>query len=138
MIYGKGLDATDSNRKPEEYAKMKSLFTKECVRKLVYDLKLMGQCSMQVIYSKDRKTVARVEHFPIETLRAEKADDKGNCNAYYYHSDWSKIKPNDKPKRIPAFGQSSESIEIFVVKPYRAGYYYFSPVDIREDYSMQN
>ena len=28
MIYGKGLDATDSNRKPEEYAKMKSLFTK--------------------------------------------------------------------------------------------------------------
>ena len=129
MIYGKGLDATDSNRKPEEYAKMKSLFTKECVRKLVYDLKLMGQCSMQVIYSKDRKTVARVEHFPIETLRAEKADDKGNCNAYYYHSDWSKIKPNDKPKRIPAFGQSSESIEIFVVKPYRAGYYYFSPVD---------
>ena len=95
MIYGKGLDATDSNRKPEEYAKMKSLFTKECVRKLVYDLKLMGQCSMQIIYSKDRKSVARVEHFPIETLRAEKADDKGNCNAYYYHSDWSKIKPSD-------------------------------------------
>jgi hypothetical protein len=84
---------------------------------------------MQVIYSKDRKTVARVEHFPIETLRAEKADEKGNCNAYYYHSDWTKIKPNDKPKRIPAFGKSKESIEIFVIKPYRAGYYYFSPVD---------
>lgn len=129
MIYGKGLDATDSSRKPEEYAKMKSLFTKECVRKLVYDLKLMGQCSMQVIYSKDRKTIAQVEHFPIETLRAEKADDKGNCKAYYYHSDWSNIKPSDKPKRIPAFGHSNESIEIFVIKPYRAGYYYFSPVD---------
>ena len=129
MIYGKGLDATDSNRKPEEYAKMKSLFTKECVRKLVYDLKLMGQCSMQVIYSKDRKTIARVEHFPIETLRAEKADEKGNCKAYYYHSDWSKIKPSEEPKRIPAFGHSKESIEIFVIKPYRAGYYYFSPVD---------
>lgn len=129
MIYGKGLDATDSNRKPEEYAKMKSLFTKECVRKLVYDLKLMGQCSMQIIYSKDRKSVARVEHFPIETLRAEKADDKGNCNAYYYHSDWSKIKPSDQPKRISAFGKSNDSIEIFVIKPYRAGYYYFSPVD---------
>ncbi|WP_288956156.1 hypothetical protein, partial [uncultured Polaribacter sp.] len=26
MIYGKGLDALDSNRKPEQYAKMISLF----------------------------------------------------------------------------------------------------------------
>ena len=40
MIYGKGLDATDSNRKPEQYAKMVSLFNKDCTRKLCYDLKL--------------------------------------------------------------------------------------------------
>lgn len=129
MIYGKGLDATDSNRKPDEYARMISLFNKDCVRKLVYDLKLMGQCSMQVIYSKDRRSVAQVEHFPIETLRAEKANDKGDVEAYYYHSDWKNIKPNDKPERISAFGMSSDNIEIFVIKPYRAGFYYFSPVD---------
>lgn len=129
MIYGDGLDSTDSSRKPEEYAKALSLFTKDCVRKLVYDLKLMGQCSMQLIYSKDRKTIAKVEHFPIETLRAEKSNDDGEIEAYYYHPDWSKVKPNDKPKRIPAFGFSEENIEVLVVKPYRAGYYYFSPVD---------
>jgi hypothetical protein len=34
MIYGKGLDATDSSRKPEAYAQMKSMFSKDCVRKL--------------------------------------------------------------------------------------------------------
>ena len=129
MIYGDGLDSTDSSRKPEEYAKAISLFTKDCVRKLVYDLKLMGQCSMQLIYSKDRKTIAKVEHFPIETLRAEKSNDDGDIEAYYYHPDWSKVKPNDQPKRIPAFGFSKENIEVLVVKPYRAGYYYFSPVD---------
>ncbi len=30
---------------------------------------------------------------------------------------------------IPAFGYSNESIEILFVKPYRAGFHYFSPVD---------
>ena len=129
MIYGKGLDATDSNRKPDEYAKMISLFNNDCTRKLCYDLKLMGQCSLQVIYSKDRNTIAQVEHFPVETLRAEKANSKGEIEAYYYFKDWAEYKPSSKAKRIPAFGTSNEAIEILYIKPYRAGYYYYSPVD---------
>lgn len=129
MIYGKGLDATNSNRKPNEYAQMISLFHKDCVRKLVYDLKLMGQCAVQVIYSKDRNTIARVEHFPVETLRAEKCNEDGEVEGYYYFADWKKIRPNDKPERIPAFGFSKEAIEILYIKPYRAGFYYYSPVD---------
>ena len=129
MIFGKGLDATDSNRKPDQYAQAISLFKKDSVRKLAYDLKLMGQCAIQVIYSKDRKTIARVEHLPVETLRAEKCNHEGKIEAYYYHSDWSKYKPSDKPKRIPAFGCSREAIEIMYVKPYKAGFYYYSPVD---------
>ena len=44
MIYGRGLDATDSSRKPEQYAKMITLFKKEDVRRFAYDLKLAGQC----------------------------------------------------------------------------------------------
>ena len=129
MIYGKGLDALDSNRKPEAYAKMMSLFHKDCVRKLCYDLKLMGQCSMQVIYSKDRKSVARVEHIPVENLRAEKCNEKGEIEAYYYSDNWDKVKKVEDCTRIPAFGCSNESIEIVYVKPYRAGYKYYSSPD---------
>ena len=129
MIYGKGLDALNSNKKPEAYAKMVSLFHKDCVRKLCYDLKLMGQCSMQVIYSKDRKTVARVEHIPVENLRAEKCNDKGEIEAYYYSDDWTKVKNVKDCTRIPAFGYSKEPIEIVYVKPYRAGYKYYSSPD---------
>jgi len=91
-IYGKGLNATDSSRKPNEYAQMVSLFKKDVVRRLCYDLKLMGQCAMQIIYSKDRKTIAQIEHMPIETLRAEKCDDDGDIPAYYYFKDWANIK----------------------------------------------
>ena len=129
MIYGQGLDATDSNRRPNEYAQMKSLFSKDCVRKLVYDLKLMGGCAMQVIYSKDRSKITSVEHYPVETLRAEKCNAKGDVEAYYYHPNWEKYRKGDELKRIPAFGYSREAIEILFVKPYRAGFYYYSPVD---------
>ncbi len=129
MIYGRGLDATNSNKKPEQYAQMISLFHKDCVRKLCFDLKLMGACAMQVIYSKDRSKVAQVEHMPVETLRAEKCNDKGEIEAYYYHPDWANYKRNDVLTRIPVFGTSKESIEIIYVKPYRAGYKYYSSVD---------
>tara|TARA_R110002167_G_scaffold138149_2_gene325284 strand:+ start:2283 stop:4367 length:2085 start_codon:yes stop_codon:yes gene_type:complete len=128
-IYGKGLGATDANRKPEQYAQMISLLHKDCVRKVSYDLKLMGQAAIQVIYSKDRKKIAQLEHFPIETLRAEKANDDGEIPAYYYFKDWTEIKPSDKPLRIPAYGKSKEKIEMYYIKPYRAGFYYYSPVD---------
>ena len=128
-IYGKGLNATDSSRRPNEYAQMVSLFKKDDVRKLCYDLKLMGQCAMQVIYTKDRKKIAKVEHFPIETLRAERANKDGEIEAYYYFADWPNIKKSDTPLRIPAFGTSKESIEILYVKPYKSGFYYYSPVD---------
>jgi hypothetical protein len=126
MIFGKGLDATNSSKKPEQYALMISLFKKDVVRRLAYDLKLAGQCAIQVIYSKDKKTIQRVEHLPIETLRAEKcsADDK-QVQAYYYHPDWANAKPSDEPKRIPAFGvsDSPQPIEILYIKPYKAGMY---------------
>jgi len=128
-IYGKGLNATDSNRKPNEYAQMVSLFRKDVVRRCCYDLKLMGQAAIQVIYSKDRSKIVQLEHMPIETLRAEKCDEDGNVPAYYYYNDWANIKRTDDPLRIPAFGMSKENIEIYYIKPYKSGFYYYSPVD---------
>jgi len=129
MIFGRGLDATDSNRKPEAYAQMITLFHDDCVRRLSSDLKLMGQCAMQVIYSKDRKTIARVEHIPVQTLRAEKCNEKGEIEAYYMHPDWANYKKNDTLQRIQAFGYGNDAIQIYYVKPYKAGYKYYSPVD---------
>jgi hypothetical protein len=130
LIYGKGLDATDSNRKPNEYAQMKSLFTKDCLRKVTADFKMMGQCAFQVIYSKDHSKVTEVYHMPIESLRAEKCNEEGDIEAYYYAKSWAAVSSKKEvPTRIPAFGFSNEAIEILYVRPYRAGFYYYSPVD---------
>ena len=130
LIYGKGLDASDSSMKPDEYAQMKSLFSKDCMRKVSADLKMMGQCAFQVIYSKDHQRITEVYHMPVESLRAEKCNDEGDVEAYYYAKDWSAVQDKkESPIRIPAFGFSTEGIEIVYIRPYRAGFYYYSPVD---------
>ena len=130
MIYGRGLDATDSAEKPEMYAKMKLLLQPREMRRLVNDYKLLGQGALQLVYNKNKTAIVKVLHFPMETLRAEKATD-GRIKAYYYHPKWSEIKRNEKPKRIPTFGNGSKSeqIELFVIKPYKSGFYYYSPTD---------
>ena len=129
MIVGRYLDATDSNRKPAEYAQMKSMLSEDMQMKLASDLKLMGQCAMQIIYTQDRSKIAQVEHVPIETLRAEKVDEEGNIPAYYYFYDWEEYQQGDFLERIPVFGTSRSEIEILYIKPYRAGFKYYSPVD---------
>lgn len=128
LVYGKGLNATDASKKPNEYAAMVSMFKKEDVRNLVSDLKLLGQCAMQVIYSKDRKKIAAVHHMPVQLLRAEKCNEEGKVEAYYYSDNWTDLK-NYQPKRIPAFGFSNEDIEIYYVKPYSVGLKYYALPD---------
>ena len=132
LIYGKGLYATDASRKPDEFAMMKSLFSRQCMRKVTFDLKAMGQAAFQVIYNKDKTKIVQVEHMPIETLRFEKMNDDGEVTGYYYSKDWTKIrKKGFEPTRIPAFGygEKGEGLEIYCIKPYRSGFYYYSPVD---------
>ena len=129
MIVGRYLDATDSNRKPEEYANMKAMISEDMQMKLASDLKLMGQCAMQVLYSEDRSRIAQVEHVPIETLRAEKCNEEGEIPAYYYFYDWEEYQQGDELERLPVFGTSRNEIEILYIKPYRAGFKYYSPVD---------
>ena len=130
MIYGRGLDALDSDQKPDMYAKMKLLLRPSCMRKLVNDYKLLGQGALQVVYNKAKTKIVQVRHFPMETLRAERAKS-GKCEAYYYHPKWSELKPSDNPKRIPTFGngKKSDAVELYIFKPYKSGFYYYAPVD---------
>lgn len=130
MIYGRGLDATDSNEKPEMYAEMKQLLKSDQVKRIVNDFKLLGQAAIQVVYNRNKTRITSIVHFPMETLRAEKANE-GKIKAYYYHPKWSEIKPSDNPKRIPTFGNGrrSDLREVYICRPYRPGFYYYAPVD---------
>ena len=128
MVYGKGISATDSNRKPNEYAQMMSLVKGDCLKKVALERKLLGMAAMQVIYSKGK--VVKIDHFPMHTLRAEKCNDKGEIEAWYYHHDWSKYKNGDVLKRIPAFSFGNKNeVELYIIKPYISGFHYYTPID---------
>tara|TARA_R100000388_G_scaffold55307_1_gene40989 strand:- start:700 stop:1935 length:1236 start_codon:yes stop_codon:yes gene_type:complete len=130
MIYGRGLSATDSEEKPEMFAQFKMILKDDQVKKIVNDYKLLGQAAIQVVYNNSKTRISSLVHFPMETLRAEKADE-GRIKAYYYHPKWKDYKPSDQPKRIPAFryGGDRELRELYIIKPYRPGFYYYAPVD---------
>ena len=128
MIYGKGISALDGNKKPDEYAKMISMIKPKALKKLALERKLLGMGALQIGYNKGE--VSFIDHFPMHTLRAEKCNDKGEIEAWYYHPDWAKKKPSDELKRIPAFGfGNKKDVEIFIVKPYLSGYHYYTPID---------
>ncbi len=130
MVYGKGLGATNAAQKPDEYAMMMALFSKQTVSRVCSDFKMMGNAAFQVIYNKDHSKIVKVEHIPVETLRAERANEKGDIPAYYYAKSWDAVKARkEEPVRIDAFGMSNNGIEILYIKPYKAGYYYYAPTD---------
>jgi hypothetical protein len=128
MIYGKGLAAHDGDKRPEQYAQMMSLFKKQDLRRFISDYKILGMAAFQLVYKNGK--VKEVHHFPMETLRAEKCNDEGEIEGWYYSSHWEDLKPNEKPERIPAFGfGKANGVEMYVLKPYEAGKYYYSSPD---------
>ena len=45
FIYGRGLSALNSDKKPEQYAQMMTLFKKTDLRKFIKDFKILGMAS---------------------------------------------------------------------------------------------
>ena len=128
LIYGRGLSALDASRKPNEYAQMMALFNKDCVRKICMDRKMLGQFAIQVHYSKDHSKILKAYHIPTNLIRAEKCNEDGNIEGYYYSDDWTDTK-KFKPKRYSAFGTSEDEVEILFSKPYAVGMKYYSYPD---------
>ena len=128
LIYGKGIKAIDAAKKPNEYAQMIALFDKECVRKMALDFKMLGQFAIQVIYTKDHKKIAKAYHIPVHLLRAEKCNEDGDIEGYYYSDNWAEVKKYP-PTRYSAFGTSKDDIEILFVKPYSVGMKYYAYPD---------
>ena len=132
QIYGKGLDATDSSKKPEQYAQMRSLLKAKDLRRVCQDLKLLGEGSFQVTYKGNQ--IASITHFPRETLRAEKCGEDGEIKNYLYSSDWSKVNKSTVLKKFPVFGSGAKN-EIYIIRRYVTGYFYYSPADYQTSYA---
>lgn len=127
-IYGKGLEAVDKDEKPLAYAELQKLIKKSCLRKFIADRKMLGMAAFKI--KKKNGRVVKVSHFPMDTLRSAKADENGEIKTWLYHHKWSDYSVRDELKAFPSFGNGNgNEEEIYVLKPYVAGHFYYSPVD---------
>tara|TARA_R110000803_G_scaffold47731_4_gene99417 strand:+ start:2329 stop:4314 length:1986 start_codon:yes stop_codon:yes gene_type:complete len=129
MIFGEGLNAInkDSNEgHVKQWLKVQSIFgDEESLKRGAFDLKLYGQCFLNVIWSKDRTTVSEVHHIPAANMRCGVADDEDEVKLFYHKTDWRDTKT--EPQAIPAFSTSdrtaaSQVVHIKMYSPLSAWY----------------
>lgn len=127
MMYGKGLGVIRGNLKPMEYAQVMSILPKKDVKQHCFDLYGLGGAMLQILYTEDRKNVAKILHTPVNLWRPAKCNEDGVITDYFYSDDWSDTK-NFKPKSYPVFGTSKEKIEVMYVYSYAPNIKYFGDI----------
>ena len=136
MIYGEGLDATDKDEslaKKESWLRFNNLMHSspdDVIKDLALDLKLFGGCYVNVIWSKDRKKIAKISHIGAQYIRSGKMID-GEVQTYYYSADWSNIKKSEyKPRPYAAFSMTdrTQASQILMIRDKNPALFYgFAP-----------
>lgn len=126
--YGKGLDALDASKKPNDYAVMKSLFKPKMLRSALLNEYMLGTGYLQVIYNKNHTSILRVETVKTKHIAPEKCNKDGEIVGYYYSDNWEDTR-KFPPKRYSAFGTSKDEIEILSFGKESIDLKYFSEVD---------
>jgi hypothetical protein len=135
MIYGEGLEATDREEKPDQWLKTQKLFEnsdEDILRQLCFDLKLYGQCYVQVIWNRVRTEVAELRFLPAHTVRSGIADAQGRVDCYYVSPDWSRMRePRYAPVKYPALDleDRTEAAVVYQIKAYQPGIFYYGLPD---------
>ena len=128
LIYGRGLQAKNSNRNAGQWAKFKNILKAGELKKVILDRKMLGMAAMQITYNNG--VPSKITHFPMHTLRAAKASDNGKVESWGYNADWSENTKDEEVKRIPSFGfGNNKGNEIFILQPYVTGSFYYTQPD---------
>jgi hypothetical protein len=109
-IYGEGLDGNIDISK---------IISKNDVRLAIKDLKMHGQYTLQVVYTKDKKSVAKLYHIPVKQIAVNRPPEiTDEIENFWYCFDW-RYQTQYRPKLVPAYGTTSgaESEIAFVRTP---------------------
>jgi len=96
MIAGKEIKSNN----PAAQREIDRLKLNNIRRPVALDAKMQGGYYLEVIWSVDRNTVAKINHLPYENCRLAVANDEDVIPGIYYSKDWNDMR---KKKNIPTF-----------------------------------
>ena len=81
-------------------------------RPITLDAKMQGGYYLEIIWSVDRNTVAKINHLPYENCRLAVANDEDVIPGVYYSKDWNDMrKKKNAPVFIPMYNATTKADE---------------------------
>ncbi len=97
----------------------------EVMRKCALDFILFGGFSLNVIWTKDRKSIAEIYHLDFSRVRSGKLNDDDEVESYFYSADWRFLK-KFPAEEYPAFNQEKgDASQIYYFKSYQPSLTYY-------------
>ena len=113
MIAGQDIliDADETNG---QYAFLKQFINNtkfhEVFTKCAFDLKLQGSFAINVVWSKDRTSIANMHHVPVEKLRVGKLNEQGEIENFWISNDWENYRRKEhRPVPVPSFNMNDRT-----------------------------
>ena len=135
MTVGDGLKIATENLPPDQMAIVTKFMNmpnpqeslEDITYKIAMDLIVYGAYALNVIWSKDRQTIAEIYHIDYGKLRCGKPDEDGNMPYYYYSDDWSDIKKHvPKPYAVFSMDERKDPNQIYICKEYNPAMKYYA------------
>lgn len=131
QVYGGGLDALNKQSNIIGYNTIKSLLKSKDLKNFILDYLIFGNATLQVIWSKDKSKIAKVDYIPVKNIRPQQCDEEGVINNYYYSDNWKQYRKEQyKPLPFPAFNiEQRGGIQILWIKNTNPSLFYFGLPD---------
>ena len=135
MTVGDGLKIATENLPPDQMAIVTKFMNmpnpheslEDITYKIAMDLIVYGAYALNVIWSKDRQSIAEIYHIDYGKLRCGKPDEDGNMPYYYYSDDWSDIKKHvPKPYAVFSMDERKDPNQIYICKEYNPAMKYYA------------
>lgn len=108
MIAGKEFKSTN----PAAQREIDRLKLNAIRRPITLDAKMQGGYYLEIIWSVDRTTVAKINHLPYENVRLAVANDEDVIPGVYYSKDWNDMrKKKNAPVFIPMYNPTTKADE---------------------------
>ena len=108
MIAGKEFKSTN----PAAQREIDRLKLNAIRRPITLDAKMQGGYYLEIIWSVDRTTVAKINHLPYENVRLAVANDEDVIPGVYYSKDWNDMrKKKNAPVFIPMYNATTKADE---------------------------